>query len=483
MGILTTKRQPKLVRFLTFTLTLCSTLPLAPPLAAQDCLPEMAGSQARIVDVQAVATDLLVTIAWDEMMPIDPISLSVLDPAGAVMATAVATPLPGDMTIETVVAALATVKAHGLAYTITLSAGLTDPYDFQVSIDCSGGPLLCSYRATGEFATDAVVVETKLAAELAAAAPTSTNILADIAAARPDLIGQIASLALQLDRLDASVGIPSGPSSCASLWTTTLERTRDKPFIDRQFEPAPILNEVVENVSCQAHGPGHYALAQKLDGGVTHMPRGETSLSLHLRSWDFLGWDDLELGTPGSAVSFQVRAPRLAPCEGRCLGTVQHDACFEGHLAVAAREVAPSLSQPKAILADAYASELAHYRVGEQEGFTAFIEAEATAAPGALETTTQSVTEGSSIPAKSPSTATLGASGLTTANVQGDPSVTSCALAELANRFSMAATAKASCAVQPVTEASTRSIDLRGYFAGNGGFTKTGGLTKRSWCP
>ena len=65
---------------------------------------------------------------------------------------------------------------------------------------------------------------------------------------------------------------------------------------------------------------------------------------------------------------------------------------------------------------------------------------------------------------------------------QGDPTLATCAIAEVTNEYQLDAIGRAQCAVVPTTSAILRSPAARGFF-NSGGFSKTGGTLKRTWCP
>lgn len=450
-----------------------------PPLAASQCLDELEGSLARIIDVEADLDDLKLTVAWDPTTDLPATAtLDLLDRAGGLVASATVTPVPGETTTELVPGALSQLAMHGLAYQVESPGVLTSPFHFQVGFTCLPGPASCELELTGDLETNAVVIDPELAVVLDTLALSgSFDTLGDVLLHHPELVGEVATLAWQLDELDAAVGLPT--ASCLDLWSVTTQRTPDTLQFDSDVEQTPWPGVVIENASC-AFGASQYALAQKLDGAVAYLPMGETELGMSLRSWTVTGWGTLEIGGDAFGGNLDVRFPTLETCRAGCAAEVEHGLCFEADLAAAAKERYPTAPSQQ-IAADAAAYQLTEYWIGDERTVNSV--ADVTGVPGSGQATaTDSLSETRHTQRPAPSTARLVTESHALVTAQGDNTLATCAIAEVTNEHQLDAIGYAGCAVLPTTIAITRSPPARGFF-NVGGFNKTGGVLKRTWCP
>ena len=139
----------------------------ASTLTATQCLEELEGSLARVIDVDASLSDIKATIAWDATTDLPAtVTLEVWNDSGGLVASAVVSPTAGEMTVEWIPGALSQLTTHGLAYSIAAPGVLSAPYHFVVGFDCAPGPADCSLELTGDLETSAVFIDSALATEL-----------------------------------------------------------------------------------------------------------------------------------------------------------------------------------------------------------------------------------------------------------------------------------------------------------------------------
>lgn len=277
-----------------------------------------------VVQVDSNGQDMTVTLEWgaETKLPESAV-VEVRDLHDYLITSRVVQPRPGEKRQVTFEAVLSDFESHGLVYRIEVSEGLTDPYEVRVALDCPAGPdQECSYRLTENMSSEALVVDAKLEAALQNTSPTSLDILGDILKAAPDLVGQVATLALQLKDLDKRFGIPT--DNCVCFWQT---RETGRATTEVLTEPSSYqgLFEVDSSTNSRARS--------EQNGEFNLLTSGQIKLSVKMACGRFKSWSTgMPMLLPGST-SALVPMPVLEGCTNvPCTAKVHHSLRFEGRL-------------------------------------------------------------------------------------------------------------------------------------------------------
>ncbi len=293
------------------------------PLSAQDetCGSNMAPrSKVSIVELEPAGpelTDLRVVMAWEDVPRLpDETRIKVRDAEGRLIIRTPVTPVAGEITEILLPGVLDNVLDHGLGLTVDIGGRrMMEPYPFRLQLRCAPD---CQWQITAGVKSDAVVIDRDLAVILDdLEAPGATDILTAALASAPDLLGEIVSLAIDLDQLDQRTGIPIGLCSCT--WASAHDRD---PVNGQGFYNLVSGSPATEEGGVEGPGASHGAVVQTISGSIERELGGHSILGLGLRCWEYQGWNPLTVTLPGGAESVPI--PNVAPCEAPCGGQVRH---------------------------------------------------------------------------------------------------------------------------------------------------------------
>ncbi len=394
---------------------------------------------------------------WNSNTPLPPSTkIKVRAPGSGLIASQVMVPFEGDVTTTLVPGVFSNIVSTGLQYRIKVGAGLIDPFDFRVTIDCAPAPGTgCVYKLEGGLKSKGAVPLTPALGAVLDALGGSPDLLATVLAADPSLQGEIATLALELDRLDWQVGIPADVCSC--VWTYAAERTPAArtfdPFETRDFEEGGF----------EGPGAAHNYGAQSIGRGGTGLAAvSKSRIEMALRCWDFESWGVMTVDLPGGPQDIEL--PALTSCPAPCTGEIKHAFRLEARLAALA--VGGPMSDGISM-----ASQSADYSVDNtpliNETWSASVVGDANPGPsqglrrrlgnglvGAYETDIECVDRSMGQVRTAPTSAEL----QTTGSVSVDGGDDAFGIAETGNRYLMEAVGFASCAVKPAWQVTLTDV-------------------------
>ncbi len=446
----------------------------------QQCASSLAPpASAYLAEIEADGVDLRVRIAWEDDPTLPATArIRVRDADGVVVGRRVVRPAPGEITRRRIRRVLDEVTDRGLGYTIEVSGGLMAPHPFRAELRCD--PIIpdCEWTIADGVSSGAAAVGPALAPVLASVIKGgSSDILGDVLTQAPQLLGEVVTLAIDLERLDDRVGIPTGPTSCSCLWTDTADRVpaRRETFYD--YSPPP---EEIEESGYDGPGAAHSAGVQAMGGNLDREVGGYESLALAMECWRFLSWQDVTVPLPGTTGE-QVPIPEVTVCPATCGGTVRHELLYEARLeaqgvtlGMTSPPTPPGPSTcPAPLGACATASEWLAYTV---DTLPAVIEETAVQSvqlpPAADRIEVDCLQKASLMTRPAPSVARLDTWGL--AEVETRPGAF--AFAEVRNRYRLEATGEASCTLE--AQVQVRTFDLLSLAHP----TSPDGVHAQPWC-
>ncbi len=451
----------------------------------RNCLPPPPNPEkARFIEVGADGADLKLMIEWDadDSLPGTAV-LQLRDRRGRQVAQRVVQPKAGEVTTEILPSALSEVVDRGLEYTLELDGNLTEPYPVRVAIDCPPGQD-CHFRVAGNVSAEAIVVDPDLADVLANLGAGTGDVLGAALELNPHLLGQVASLAIQLKELDDEVGIPAGECSCE--WRIEVPENPDVPEWDQPDD------DVRETRGVLGPGAAHQTIAQSEEDTVDVTTTGKTLINAYLDCSTLAEWDSDAIEMSFSSGSVEVDKPVLKPCEAPCTGLVLHELYFESRVtAVASDRTLDPFATPQRY-AKAETFETVDYQIDGQPMLFAPLISSAVAAPGGLKEDTSLFCKTDRRYVEAPTEARLE----TTARLYvdgGREALARCSLSEVNSGYMMAATGFAECALDQEVYNFARQDPRQDFYpdrsnSGGGGtqsarYSTKAGLTHEPWCP
>ncbi|MEM1204398.1 MAG: hypothetical protein AAGN66_14290 [Acidobacteriota bacterium] len=298
------------------------------------------GDEAAVVVATAADGDrLTVTLDWLDSPQQEWLDIVVFDSNGAEIGSRLELSAPGERAQFDFDPVFSIAQTSGLQLTV----GVREPgggqaraasHPFRLALDCPGPALPCTWRTIDGLFASSVTVSGVLLAEIATyGSRGTTDLLADLARSRPTWLGQITTLAAQLDRM----GMATPSPRCICIWIHGTEIPSADWACEEDFGESTDRSKAT------------WETARFLDPGAMDSVSGQTwttpftpphgeplelGQSMKRICFQVVGKEVRQVAIRGVAAPVSITSPKLIFCGLDCPGEVRTVAELGGFLRV-----------------------------------------------------------------------------------------------------------------------------------------------------